>query len=209
MLIRELLKRLEGIQTIDTVMSILNVNRQKAVYYIHRLRKEGYVRTQYSPLKKRVYHISFEIKQGGTSYYEIINKHSPIKLSITQTYKIYGREVTLEETLIFAIKSKKIRVVLASLSLFRKISDWKLLYKLAKTNGVERKVGVLYDLSRQLKIRTRRMDGRFRRLMLPKPYDRFQFILEGNRTREEKYKKIENLWRVYIPFNKSDLVDYL
>lgn len=207
MKITKLLKKLEGIQTIDTVRSALNVKREKAVYLIHRLRREGYVKTLRAPSGKRVYHISFENKQGGTSYYDIINRHSPVKISTMDVYKIYGRDVSLEETLVFAVKTKDIRVILTSLSLFRKISNWKLLYKLAKANKLERKVGALYDLSRQI-MRAKRMDRRFRRLMLPKPYDRFQYIIEGLKTRESDYKKIEKRWRVFIPFNKSDLERY-
>lgn len=208
MLKKDLLKKLEGIQTIDTVMSILDVNKQQAIYHVYRLRKEGYVKTQRSPSKRRVYHISRENRQGGISYYEIINSHSPVKLSITQTYRIYGRDVSCEETLIFALKSKKIRVILASLALFKKIKDWKLFYKLAKANKVERKAGALYDLSRQL-MRTKRMDGRFRRLMMPEADDKFQFIIEGLKTKEEKYRIIEKRWKVFLPFNKNDLEGYL
>jgi hypothetical protein len=209
MKIKVLLKKLEGIQTVETVMSLLGVDRQGAIYHVHRLRKAGYVKTQRAPSGKRVYQISHENSQGGKSYYEILNRHSPIKLLSTKTHKIYGRDVTMEETLIFAITSGKIRLILASLSLFRKICNWKLLYRIAKEKGAERKAGALYDLSRHLKMRTRRMDGRFRRLMLPKPYDRFQFIMEGLSTSEEEYRKIEDKWRVYLPFNKSDLEDYL
>lgn len=209
MRIKKLAEQLEGVQTIETIMSSLHVNRQKAIYCVYRLRKAGYVKTQRTPSRQRVYSISYENKQGGASYYEIINRWSPIKLAITQTYKIYGREITLEEAFMFALETKKVRAILASLSLFRKISDWKLLYRLARKNGLERKVGALYDLSRLLRIRTKRMDRRFRRLMLPKPGSDYQYILDGLRTSDERYKRIETRWRVYIPFNKGDLEDYL
>ena len=53
------------------------------------------------------------------------------------------------------------------------------------------------------------MDGRFRRLMMPEADDKFQFIIEGLRTKEEKYKIIEKRWKVFLPFNKNDLEDYL
>lgn len=205
---KELLKKLEGINTIESVMSTLNVTKEKAIYYIYRLNKEGYVKKQRTPSKKRVYFISVENKQSGTSYYEILNKYSPIKLSITQTYKIYGREVTLEETLVFAVKTKKIRNILAALALFKKISNWKLLYELSKTNKIERKIGALYDLSRFL-LRTKRMDGRYYRIMLPKPSNEYEYIIEGLQTKEEKFMKIEKRWKVYLPFNNSDVVDYL
>ena len=37
----ELLRKLAGIQTIESVMDILEVDKKMATYYIHRLRKEG------------------------------------------------------------------------------------------------------------------------------------------------------------------------
>ncbi len=209
MKLRGLLKRLEGVQTIDSVMNILGVDRQKAIYYVHRLRKAGFVKTSYTGTKKRVYRISHENMLGGRGYYDIINEYSPMKLAVSETHRIYGRDVSLEETLVFAIESGRIRVILASLSLFGKISDWKLLYSISKEKGAERKAGALYDLSRKLKIRVRRMDGRIRRLMLPSESDGFQYIIPGIKTKEEEYKEIEKSWKVYLPFNRSDLEAYL
>ena len=87
---RILLNKLEGIQTIESVKDILGVSRQKAIYCIHRLRKYGYIKSKRLSNNRRVYHISFENKLGGTSYYEILNKNSPIKIATTITYKIYG-----------------------------------------------------------------------------------------------------------------------
>ena len=55
MKISQLLKKLEGIQTIETVMDTLNVSRNKAIYYIHRLRKSDYVKTKKLSNNKRVY----------------------------------------------------------------------------------------------------------------------------------------------------------
>ncbi len=67
--IKKLLKKLEGIQTIESVKSRLNVNYAQASYYISRLKKEGYVKTKRLSNNKNVYEISFENKLGGTSYY--------------------------------------------------------------------------------------------------------------------------------------------
>lgn len=38
---QELLKKLKGIQTIESIKDILSVSKKKAIYYIHRLRKKG------------------------------------------------------------------------------------------------------------------------------------------------------------------------
>ena len=129
---KDLLRKLEGIHSIESIASTMHVSKKKAVYYVYRLRKQGYVKTKKNSKNKRIYYVSFENRLGGKSYIDIINKYSPIKVSSSQDYKIYGKIPSLEETLIFAIKSKNLRVILASLALFKKISNWKELYKLAK-----------------------------------------------------------------------------
>ena len=58
----ELLKKLEGTQTIESVKDILHVNKKMAIYYIYRLRKEGYVKTKKQSNNNRVYNISLENK---------------------------------------------------------------------------------------------------------------------------------------------------
>ena len=206
MQIEILLEKLGGVQTIESVMSLLKVNHTRAVYLIHRLREAGYVKTKRAHNLKRIYYISRENLQGGKNYYEIINEYSPIKIAVPEIHKIYGRTVTLEETLVFAIKTKKIRVILASISLFKKIKDWKLLYRLSKQNRMERKIGAIYDLARTI-MRTKRMDGRIRRHFLPRGHEKYQYMVDGFESKD--YMEIEKIWKVYLPFNKIDLGDYL
>src|SRR3989338_1940481 len=158
---REILQKLAGIQTIESVMDILEVDKRMAIYYIHRLRKEGYVKTKRQSNNRRVYNISLDNKLGGKSYYEIINQYSPIKISTPVIHKIYGKGPSLEETLIYAIKTKSLRTILASLALFKKIDNWVELYHLAKENQLERQVGALYDLARQI-MKVRKISLKFR-----------------------------------------------
>ena len=200
-----LLKKLEGVQTIDSASNILKTSKNKAIYYIFHLRKEGYVKTKRLSNNKRVYNISFENKLKGTSYFEIINKHSPVKIATPITYKIYGKEPSLEETLIYAIKTGSLRTVLASLALFKKIANWSELYQLAKKNRVERQVGALYDLSKKI-MKVRRMTDRFRNNALPKKEYNFEYIIPGLISKD--FKDIEETWKIYLPFNKNDLSDY-
>ena len=199
---KELLQKLEGIQTIETVMGALNINREKAIYYIYRLRKEGYVKTKYLSNKKRVYNISFENRLKGTSYYEIINKYSPVKISTPKTYMMYGKEPSLEETIIYAIKTQSFRTILASLALFRKIDDWSNLYQLAKKNHIERQVGALYDVARKIML-TRRMTKRFRNSALPKKDIKWRYIVTN--LKSDDFKNIQKIWKIYIPFNEKNL----
>ena len=163
----ELLQKLAGIQTIESVRDILKVDKRMAIYYVYSLRRDGYVKTRRQSNNRRVYNISLDNKLGGKSYYDIINLYSPIKISTPIVHKIYGKEPSLEETLIYAIKTKTLRPILASLGLFKKISNWVKLYDLAKENNIGRQVGALYDLARQI-MRVRRMANKFRSITLPK-----------------------------------------
>src|SRR3989338_8214296 len=182
----DLIEKLKGIQTVESVKDSLKVSRNKAVYYIYRLRKQGYVKTKRISGGKRVYSISFENRMKGTSYYEIINENSPVKLATPAIYKIYGRNPTLEETLVFAVKTGSFRAILAALALFKKISNWSRMYQLAKQNHIERKI-----------MKTRRMTEKFRSSALPKKSHSFAYFIPGLKSKD--FKEIENTWKVYLP----------
>ena len=202
---RKLLQKLAGIQTIGSVMDILKVNKKMAIYYVHSLRKDGYVKTRRQSNNRRVYNISLNNKLGGKSYYEIINQHSPIKISTPVIYRIYGKEPSLEETLIYAIKAKSLRTILASLALFKKISNWVELYNLAKENHIGRQVGALYDLARQI-MKVRKMSRKFRNTTLPKKEYKFEYLISELKSKD--FTEIEKVWKIYLPFNKKDLEEY-
>lgn len=200
-----ILKKLEGTHNIESIMETLGVDRSKATYYIYRLRKQGYVKTKRLSNNRRLYNISFENKLGGTTYYEILNKHSPIKITSQEIYKVYGKEPSIEETLVYAVKTQRLRLILASLALFKKIEDWSELYRLSKANHIERQIGALYDLCRQI-MRTRKMTKRFRNHALPKGEPSFAYVVPGLKSKD--FQDIEKTWRIHLPFNKSDLEDY-
>ena len=203
---KSLVKILKGTHTIATIMNLLGVNKQKAVYYIYKLRKEGYIKTRRLSNNKRLYYISLQNKFGGRSYTAILNENSPIKLAESETYIIYDREPSLEEVLVYAVKSKQIRIILSSLWLFKKIKNWKRLYNLAKQNNILRQICALYDLARTL-FKTRRIKQRFITLCNPKKKDMFLYIIPEMKSKD--YKSIEKRWRVYIPFNNVDFEEYL
>ena len=206
MRIKELLSKLNGIQTIESVMSILDVNRTTAIYHIYRLRKKGYVKTKKLNNQNRVYNISYKNKFGGTSYIEVINSVSPIKLAEPEEYKIYGTTPRFESALIFGIKSKSVRTILASLFLFKKIKDFKYLSEIAKENKVERTVGALYDVAR-LYMKTRRMPKSIMNSLLPEKEAIFEYIIEG--LTSKSFESIEQKWKVFVPFNTNDLEEYV
>ncbi|NQU79732.1 hypothetical protein HQ545_08245 [Candidatus Woesearchaeota archaeon] len=200
-----LLKDLEGIHTIKSIMIKLKINKTKAIYFVHLLRNDGYVKTKRLSDKTRVYNISVDNRLKGVTYEEIINTYSPIKISTPKRHKLYGKKPSLELTLIYAIKTRSVRTILAAISLFKKIDDWTALYHLAKVNHIERQVGALYDISRKI-IRTKRMSKKFRNNALPEETYAYRYIIPGLQSKD--FRLIEKKWRVYIPFNKKDLVVY-
>lgn len=205
MKIADLVHKLEGIHTLDSIASTLKVDKRTAANYISKLRKQGFIKTKRTSSGKRIYNISKLNILTGKSYYEVLNKISPTKISESEIYKIYGREITLEETLIYAIKTEKLRVILASLALFKQITNWTLLSELARKNKIQRQVCALYDLARSI-IKVKKMSQQFKNTGVPKVNDAFVYLIDKLESKD--FGKIQEKWKVYLPFNMADLQDY-
>ena len=205
----KLAESLQGTYTLETFAERFKIDLARAVYVIYRLRKIGYVKTNYGAGKKRVYNISIRNKQRGTSLTEKINevsKNPAIKVYSTSHYYVHGRIPTYEEALIYAIKQKDVRYLIASLALFRKITDWSLLYKLAKKENLLREIVALYEVARRTVKKIKRMPKRFLHLAQKNRSDSFEYIIKGFSS--DNFKDIEKKWKVYIPLNISDLEEY-
>jgi len=206
MKVNELIEKVNGIQTIESIKNALNVDRTRAIYLIYRLRKNGYVITKQDSNNSRIYFISKQNRLGGTSYIDIINENSPIKLSSSEVYKIYGRNVSIEETIVYALKTHRFRYILASLGLYKKINNWKELYRLAKKNDLIREVGALYYLSRMIIPRVKKMSKFFEYHALLKNENKYRYIIQNLKSKD--FSSIEEKWKVFIPFSNEDLVGY-
>lgn len=202
----EIMNKISGMQTIKSIQSILNINRTRAIYLIYRLRKKGYVITKQDSNNIRIYYISLENALGGVSYIDILNKYSPIKLTSSEVYKIYGRNVSIEETIVYAVKTRIFRYVLSSLALFKKIKNWRELYRLAKRNNLVREIGALYELVENTLPKIKKLPQFYLYHGLPKKEDNFIYIIHLFNSKD--YHAIENKWKVYLPFNKEDLMEY-
>ncbi len=204
-----IIKVIEGTRTIDDVQEKLKIDRSKAIYLLHRLRKLGYIRTKYLPNKKRIYSISPLNKQNGVSYLEEFNKNMPnasLRISDNEDYFVHGRKLKAEDELIYALKKYTIRYVISSLFLFRKIENWPRLYNLAKKENLTRQISALYDLSRIFIRKVRKMPKRFRRLTTPEKNEKYVFVVKNFYS--DDFKDIEKKWKVYIPLNRADLKEY-
>ena len=205
----ELAKKLEGMHTIQTIQDQLDIDRARAVYIVYKLRKKGYVKTKYTSSKMRVYYIYVTNPAKGISYIDIINKYAPtagIKLADYGNHIIYGKIPSIEETLIYAINRRDVRFLIASLALFRKITNWSYLYKLAKKDNLVREVAALYDIARLVIPKIRRMPKRFKTLATPKKSDKYKYFIEGFSSKS--FTDLEKKWKVYIPLNTADLEEY-
>lgn len=196
-------KKLWGLQTAESVMKILKIKKRTAINYISKLRKKGYVEYYSAGRKKRIYRIGaiksrFNENEG---VYGIINKYSKIKVNEPHKYIIHGRKIKPEEALVLALKTQNFKLILASLSLFNHIKNWKLLNQFAEKYNLQRQVGALYYLAK-LFIRTRRMDIRTRKSMLKGKGNRYIY----NRVKTKDFFDIAKKWKVEIPFNKNDLM---
>ena len=202
----QLAKRLEGLQTADSIAKNLNIDRRTAINYVWKLRKSGFVETIYGRRKIRMYKISpiRPVKTGYPGLYEFLNQNSKIKIYAPYINRIYDHKPTAEEMLVKAVQTGDFRTVLSALNLFNKIEDWALLSKMAKNANIGRKIGALYDAARAI-IRVRRMDERTRKSLLKSKIGN-KFIIKNSRTKDLNH--IEKIWNVYLPFNKADLEAY-
>ena len=176
----ELARKLGGLVTIKIIQNRLNVNRARAIYLVHRLRKLGYVKTKYDSKKMRIYDIDKMNKLGGISYIDIINKYVPpgVKLATTEIALIHGRVPSIEETLVHAVSQRTVRYTIACLALFRKIRNWSELYKLAKKQNLLREIAALHEIARLVIPKVKRMPERFKNLATPKKNEIYKYIID-------------------------------
>ena len=202
----EIAKKIEGLQTADSLAKNLNIGKRTAINYVSKLRKSGFIETIYGKRGIRMYRISpiRRIKTGYPGLYEFLNENSKIKIYPPYVNRIYDHKPTAEEMIVKAVQTGDFRTVLASLNLFSKIKNWALLGEISKKENIGRKIGALYDAAR-LVIRVRRMDERTRKSLL-KSRIGSEFIIQNARTKDLKY--IESAWNVHLPFNRADLEAY-
>ena len=195
----KLLRRIEGLHTIETLQKELNLTKQSTINLISKLRKEEHI-TLFAGggKKKRIYRITArKQRKRQEGMFDIINKYSP-NMKIREWYDhqvhgVYGPE----EALIDALQTQSFRLILASMRLFNHIKDWKKIYKLAKENNCWQKVGALYDVSR-LFFKVKKMPERYRKR-------KYKKWIKLTQLKKKNFPKISEKWHVYISFNKYDL----
>ncbi|MFH0987150.1 MAG: hypothetical protein V1911_03850 [Candidatus Micrarchaeota archaeon] len=202
-LAQKLAQKLEGRKTIKGICSELGIKRGTAVYYVSMMRKNGFVHQTIYTKPERTYVIkpcARPAPAGGLV--EALNRVLPKDFQIDEPYEHYvWGPYSFEDALVSAVRTKKARFILGSILLFRKVSDWKLLMKMA--GGEKRKIGALYDLARREIPKVPRMDKRtYRGLLRAKVYDKYLISKAGP---SEDYKDLSKKWGIFIPFTKKDM----
>lgn len=200
----DIARKVEGLQTVNSLARLLGVGSRTAANYACLLRKAGFLTTAYGGRKIRIYRINpLPRKERGYSFYALLNKYSKVKLAVRQDYFIYApKEPSVEEILARAVAREQFRVILASLGLFNKVKNWARLKKFSDRYGVGRKIGALYGVAKTC-MRVRRMDERTRRGLHK---GKKGYICPG--VKSKHFQDIEKEWGVFIPLNKADLEVY-
>lgn len=210
----DVLRRLEGFQTIKTISKELNLTKNSALNLVSKLKKEGFVTTQGGGKQVRLYKVTtkkqLKRKEG---MYDIINKYSKnMQLAEPYDHQVHGI-YEVEDALIDAIKTESFRTILASLNLFKHITNWPKLYKLAKENDCWQKVGALHDVAKTI-FRVRKMPKKYQpekfteensQNLLKNKFPKRVFLIKNYEKKNELFEKIEEKWNVGIPFKKLDI----
>ena len=202
----EILKALEGLQTIETAAKALNLKPQSTLNLLSRLKKQGYLTTSGGGKIKRLYKITVTKQRARCpGMFDIINKYSPhMKLAPWYDHQVHGIDGP-EEALIDAIGTQSFRVILESMHLFNHITNWPKLYLLAKKNDNWQKIGALYDVAKMF-MKVRRMPEKYTtdRLIKNKLIKK-QYLIKTYPTKETIFKSITKKWSVAIPFRIGDI----
>ncbi len=203
---QSIINKIGKIGSLEDIQKKLNVKRATAINYIHLLRKDGFVKTIYKKNRTRLYILKRVTKPiiGNDSFYDIINRYSPMKIGTRHNYRIIGRKINVEEAIVRAIETKHPKVILASLALFNHVKNWPLLLKFAKQYDVRRKVGILYELTRRY-MRIKKIPKKTLKALL-KAKNEPKFIADNFKSRD--FKDLEKKWKIFLPFNKIDIMEY-
>ena len=146
----ELLKKLEGLKTIDSICENLNISRQSAINLMSRLKKQGHVKSMGGGRRIRLYNITVT-KQWPRSLgmFDMINRHARHKVLEWYDHQVHGK-YTVEDAIIDAIEKRSYRLLRATVFSFNHVTDWPRLYRLANDKNLWQHVGALYDVARRI-----------------------------------------------------------
>lgn len=206
------IRRIEGLQTVETAQEALGLTRQSTINLLSKLKKEGHVTVKGGGPQPRLYKVTrYKQLPREKGMFDLLNECNPhFKLAEWYDHQVHG-EYTVEDAILDAIDTSSFRAILATLRCFNHVKDWKKLYNEAKKRGSWNKVGALYDVAR-LFFRTRRMPARYRKVVGKSSEE----VMKGEVGKEgwqqlsrlknrDNFPGIEQRWKVHIPFNENDV----
>lgn len=151
---------MNGKFTVETFAAKKGLSRQSTINLLSKLKAQGYATVTGGGKQKRIYTISNKKIRTPNGFYYILNKYTKDQIQPPFEHYVYGR-YTIEQAIIDGIQLKPdVRTKDAMLNLFRHITNWKLLFDLAKKNDVTQEVHKLYLNARE-KTRCKKMPERY------------------------------------------------
>ena len=126
---------------------------------LSKLKKQGYAQVSGGGRQKRIYTIHQVIKKKTNGFYDMVNKYSPEKLRPKYEHFVQGK-YRAENAIMDGLNIGDIRTLEATKYLFNYVTNWKLLFDLAKKNKLQKEVVKLYKKARGT-IKCRKMPKRY------------------------------------------------
>ena len=201
MIEEKLLRKLEGLHTVETVMDELGINRQSTLNLLSKLKKEQHLTISGSGRRKRLYKITMRKQLPRLpGMWDILNRYNPnFQLNPWYDHQVHGR-YTVEDVIVDAIETKSFRIILATLRLFNYVTNWPRLYQRAKEKSSWQKVGALYDVARMF-FKVRKMPERYRR----EKYRIWDYLFDSkDQIKDSLLTPISMKWKIPLPFRIGD-----
>lgn len=196
----EILRKLEGLHTLDTIVDVLRIKHSSALNLIARLRKEQHLTSSGGGKRKRLYKITMRKQRPRVmGMFDILNKNSQhMQLAPWYDHQVHGR-YTVEDAIVDAMLTRSFRVILVSLRSYPKVKNWVYLHRLAKDKGCWQEIGAMHDLAR--------LYFRVKPISRKPGTENLEWKKISRLDDRKNYPEIQSRWCVVIPFNEKDMAE--
>jgi hypothetical protein len=154
-----IMKLADGKHTVETFARERGIARQSALNLLSRLKLQGYVQTSGGGRQPRIYTLSSVAQVPTNGFYDMVNRYSPEKLVPRFRHRVRGR-YTIEHAIVDGVRIGDVRTLEATMHLFRHVTSWKRLFRLAKERNLVKQVHELYHKART-KTRCKKLPKRY------------------------------------------------
>ena len=150
-----------GKYTLETFAKENNLSKQSAINKLSKLKQLGYAEVSGGGKQKRIYTIYKVIKKKTNGFYDMVNRFSPEKLQPNFEHFVHGK-YRVENAIIDGLHIGDVRTLEATMHLFNHITNWKLLFGMARKDKLQKEVLKLYQKARET-TKCRKMPKRYMR----------------------------------------------